>query len=92
MTWSPLLAVDRAAHRIDRQAARQCLALDPLVDLQRRIEHLLRRAVGDELQRPEQAAAAHVADMAVVAEALDQRGFQPLAHGADVRPAGCRRG
>ena len=29
-------------------------------------------SIGDEFQRPEQAAAAHVTDMAVVAEAFDQ--------------------
>ena len=79
-----LLAVDRAAHRIAGQAARDGLRLDALVQLQRRIEDRLGGAVGDELQRPEQAAAANVADMAVVAEAFLQGGLQRCAHRADV--------
>ena len=65
-------AVHSAAHGIAGQAAFEGCGLDPRVELERRVEGRLGRAVAHELDRLEQAAAADVADMPVVAEALGQ--------------------
>src|SRR5216110_20809 len=57
-------AVDRAARRVDHEAARHSLALHPRIKLEFRIEWRFRRAVFDELDCPEQATATDVANMA----------------------------
>ena len=79
-----LLAIDRAAHGIGGEPAGKGFSFYAFIDLERGGENLLGGTVGDEFERPEQAAAADVADMAVVAEPVVQRGFQALAHQADV--------
>ena len=70
------LAVDRAAHRIDHQAARHRFPLDPCMQFQFRIERLLAAAIGDKLDALEQSAPAHVADKRMIAEALVQASRQ----------------
>src|SRR5678815_4639693 len=79
-----VLAVHGAAHWVDRQAAREGGFLDALVQFQGEIERRLGGAVGDQFDRLEQAAAADVADVAVVAEAFGEAGHQSRAHGVDV--------
>src|SRR5208337_2559055 len=63
-------AADRPAHRIDHQSARHRLALDLGVQLQSRVARRLGCAVGDELEGAEQPAAANVAHMRVLPEAI----------------------
>ena len=87
-----LLAVDRAAHRIGGKAAGDALRFDALVQLQCRVEHLLRSPVGDEFKRPEQPAPPDVADMTVVAEPLLQRRSPAGGPWPGRWRAGCRRG
>ena len=76
-----VLAVHGAAHWIDREAAREGRLLDPLVQFQGGIEGPLAGAVGDQLDRLEQAATADVADVAMVAETFGETRHQALAHG-----------
>ena len=66
------LAVGSAAGRIAAEPASERRGLDPLMQLQLGIERLPCAAVSDQLDPPEQAAAPDVADMAVIAETLDQ--------------------
>ena len=73
-------SVDGAAHRVANQAAGHRLRLDPRVELELGIEGRLGGAVGDQLDGPQQAPAADVADMAVVGEAIDERALQRFAH------------
>src|SRR3569832_1155696 len=68
-------AVDRAGGRIDVDALVEAGFLDPLVDPGVRVEWALGAAVLDELQRLEQAAAPDIADMRMVAEAVQQGGL-----------------
>ena len=63
-------AVHGAAHRIAGEPARERLGLDLGIELERGIERRPRRAVGDQFDRPKQAAPPDIADMAVIAEAL----------------------
>ena len=65
---SPLDAVDIAADGIADQAVVEGLVADPGEELQRGVEGLLGRAVGDQLDADEEAAAADVADMASLAQ------------------------
>ena len=65
-------AVDGAAHRVDAQAARERLRLHARVHAPRRVERLLCAALGDELDPLEEAAAADVADVRMIREALAQ--------------------
>src|SRR5579883_2598055 len=73
-------AVDRAAHWIDHQPAGHRRLLDPGVQLTGGIERRLGHPVLDQLDRLEQAAAADVADMGMVAEALAQPPAEMRAH------------
>src|SRR5215469_12671717 len=66
------LSVRGAAHWIDHEPARHRLVLDARIELARRVEWLLGSAVGDQLEALQQAAAAHVADERMIAEALAQ--------------------
>src|SRR5216684_6884275 len=63
-------AIDRAAHRIDHQAAGHRLALDSRVQLQPGIKRRLGAAIGDELEALEQTASAHIAHVGMIAEPL----------------------
>ena len=65
-------AVDRPAGRIAHQSARHGLGLDPRMQLAGRVEGRAAGPVGDQLQADEQAAAADIADVMMVAEALLQ--------------------
>src|SRR5688572_14579469 len=60
------LSVYRAAHRIAHYAARHGFALYGLVELQRRREGLLGRAIGDEFDGDEEAAAPDISDVRVI--------------------------
>ena len=77
--WSPRAAVDGAAAGIDQQAAIEGVGLGALMQAERRIERRLGRAVRDQLDRLEQSAAANVADMGMIAEAVGQQRHQPRA-------------
>ena len=65
-------AVHGAAHRIAGKPARKRLGLDARMQLERGIERRSRGAIGDELDRLEQAAAPDIADMTVIAETFGQ--------------------
>src|SRR6476620_7802506 len=65
-------AVDRAARRITGKAALEPRRLDLAVALESGIERLSLGAIGHELDRPEQAAPADVADMPVIAKTVGQ--------------------
>src|ERR1700741_4099103 len=65
-------AVDRAARRIAGKAALERRRLDFLVELESGIERLSRGAIGNQLDRPEQAAPTDVADMPVIAKTVGQ--------------------
>src|ERR1700722_388432 len=77
-------SVDRAAHRIDHQAARHRFLLYARVQLARGIERSLRTAVGDKLDAAEQPAPSDIADMRIVGEALLQPSLQTFAHRPDI--------
>src|SRR5438445_7307059 len=62
-------AVDGAPHRIDEQPTLHRFALDPRVQAQGGIERRLARAIGDQLDAAEQAPAADIADMGMIAKA-----------------------
>ena len=78
------IAVDRAAHRVNHQPARHRGGLDARVQLQRRIERRLGRAVRHHFQRHEKAAAADVPDMRMAGEAR----WRPLRRPAPARAHG----
>lgn len=63
-------AIDGAAHRVDHQSVGHSRLLDSRVQLQRRVERRLGAAACNEFDGLEQAAAAYVADIVVVAEPL----------------------
>ena len=65
----------RAAHNTGSQAAGRCLALLPFVRPKLGVQCLRRSTAGEEFQPSGQSAVAHVADMALAVEALDQRGL-----------------
>src|SRR5688572_3541574 len=67
------LAVDRAAHRVAHEAALHRLGLDLGVQLRRGVEWALGRAVLDQLDAHEEAAAADVAHVRMRIEGLVQR-------------------
>ena len=71
-------AIDRAAHRIADQASVERGLLEPGMDAQLGIERCLGLAIGDQLDALEQPTPANVADMRMLAEALDQCGVQFL--------------
>src|SRR5690606_4065695 len=71
-----LHAVDRPAHRIAQEALLQALGLHPRMDTQRGIERAPGRAVLHELDAPEKAAAADVAHVRVLLQAIAQARFQ----------------
>lgn len=71
--------------RIDTQPAFHCGAMDAVGSRVRRCEWGLLIAVGDQLDRPEEAAAANIADIGVIAEAFLQGTLQPLALAPDIR-------
>jgi hypothetical protein len=75
----PAHAIQRADARVDAQPAVQRRLLHRLGNAARRVERGAGGAVGHELQRLEQAAAAYAADRAVVAEPLHQQAFQMTA-------------
>src|SRR5271166_4940246 len=81
--WSQR-AADRPAHRIDHEAPRHRLALEPRVEPEGRVERLFGHAVFDELERAEEAAAADVADEGAVSEPLHEAALEKVAHGDDV--------
>ena len=60
-------AVNRAAGRIDQQAACHSLFLDARVQLRLRLERRFRAAIRDELKRLKQPATANIADVGVIA-------------------------
>src|SRR5262245_13885537 len=72
-------AVHRAAHRIAAEPELERPRLDPRIELLRGIERRARRAVGDELDCPEQAAAPDVADVTVIAETFGEPALEPSA-------------
>src|SRR5450756_1185200 len=76
-------AVDRSARRVAGQSVFERRGLDPLVQLERGIERRARGTVGDQLDGPEQAAPADVADMPVIAEALGQPPLEMIAEVLD---------
>ena len=82
-------AVDRAAHRIAQQPARHGLGLDPRVQPVLGRERPLARAVGDELQALEQAAAADLADVRMIAEARGRAARAACAPCCRTRPSSC---
>src|SRR5882757_2403881 len=65
-------AVDRSARRITGKPAFERRRLDLVIELESRIERLSRGAIGDQLNRPEQAAPADVADVPVIAKTVGQ--------------------
>src|ERR1041385_7458553 len=65
-------AVHRAASRIAGEAVLECGSLDALVELEGGIERRAAGAIGHQLDGLEQAAAADIADVAVIAEPLGQ--------------------
>src|SRR5262249_5611582 len=71
-----VLAVRRAAARLPAKAPRERTRLDPLIELETRIEGFPCGAISNQSARLEQAAPADVADMAVVAEASGQPPLQ----------------
>ena len=72
-------AIHRPACRITGEAVFERGGLDPLVELEAGIERLAAGAIGDELDGLEQAASADVADVPVIAEALDQSPLEVIA-------------
>ena len=66
------LTVYGSAGRITGQAAFERGGLDPLVELERRIEWRACAAIGNQFDGLEQAAPADIADVPVIAEALGQ--------------------
>jgi len=64
--------VHGAAARVAGEAVRKSRALDARVHFQFRIERCLAGAIRDNLDAVEQAAPAHVADVVMVAETLDE--------------------
>src|SRR4029450_6172760 len=64
--------VERPAHRVRHQPARHAFALDAEVELQRRIERGFGHPITDELDAEKKSAAANVADVRMVAEALGE--------------------
>src|SRR5439155_26042163 len=64
--------VNRSARRVAGKSAFERSRLDPVVKLEAGIDRLSRGAIGDEFDRREQAAAADVADMPVIAQGLGQ--------------------
>ena len=76
--------VDPAAPGVAQQAARHGFLLYLRIDRQLRIERQLRPAVGDELDSPEEAAAANVADMRMIAEHLRKHRSEFRAAGPDL--------
>ncbi len=71
-----LAAVHGSAHRVATKPTFEGCGLDPLIELERRIERRARGAVGDQFDRLEQAAPSDVADMPVIAEALGEPPFE----------------
>src|SRR5258708_18738304 len=69
-------AVHGSAPRVAAKPAFERRGLDPLMELERGIERRPGGAIGDQLDRLEQAAAADVADMPVIAEALGEPPFE----------------
>ena len=65
-------AIHRPASRITGKPAFERGSLDPLVELEGRIERLAAGTIGDQLDGLEQAAPADITDMAVITEALGQ--------------------
>src|SRR5258705_11868349 len=65
-------AIHCPASRITGKPAFERGSLDPLVELEARIERLAAGTIGDQLDGLEQAAPANIADMAGVTEALRQ--------------------
>src|SRR5260221_8964320 len=72
----PLAAVHSSAHRVATEPAFEGCGFNPQIELERRIERRARGAVGDQFDRLKQAAAADIADMAMIAEALGQPPFE----------------
>ncbi|CAM2156543.1 hypothetical protein PT2222_30015 [Paraburkholderia tropica] len=72
-------AIDGPAHRIHHQPARERLALDRRMQLERRIEARLRFTVLHQLDADEQPTAAHVADIRMLGVTLAQPRAQLLA-------------
>src|SRR5205085_6583039 len=58
----------------------QRLGLDPRMQAQRRVERRLGLPVAHQLERPEEASAANVADVGVASEALAYALLEQLAH------------
>ena len=72
-------AVHGAAHRITAEPALEGFRLDPCIELERGIERRAGGAVGDKLDRVEKATSPDIADVAMVAETLDQPPFEATA-------------
>src|SRR3979490_2727374 len=65
------------------EAGFECGGLDPLVELEARIERLAAGAIGDQFDGLEQAAPANIADVPVIAEALGQPSLEVTAEVPD---------
>src|SRR5882757_7551232 len=73
-------AINRAAHRVDEQAARHRFALDQCVQLQFRSKGLLGTAVSDQFDTAVQTTSADIADVMMVGEPLFQPALEMAAH------------
>ena len=85
------LAIDRSGHGIDHQPLRHGGPLDALVELQDRSERRHRGAGGHEFDAEEKAAAANIADMGVVPQALGRARCADPSPGERRCPRGHRR-
>src|SRR5947209_369826 len=73
-------AVDGSAHGIDYQSVAHGLSFDADIELEHRIERLLRVAVGNQLDRLKETPAADIADMMMIAEPLAEAVPKMRAH------------
>ena len=78
------LPVDRPAHRVAQEPCLQRLVLYPRVHSQGGIERSFRFAISDEFERPEEAASANVAHVAMLAERATQLVFEALPRRRDL--------
>ena len=70
------LAICGSTGRITGKAAFECGGLDPLIDLERRIERRARAAIRNQLDGLEQPTSPDIADVPVIAKTLGQPPFE----------------